>query len=77
MSDAPTFSRDNPDPNEQGEAATGSTAGSIRHVLEFEKPLAVIERQIQELEALQHQKQADYAMESRRLRNKVHHTLLR
>jgi acetyl-CoA carboxylase carboxyl transferase subunit alpha len=37
-------------------------------VLEFEKPLAQIEQQIQELEALQQQKSADYAKELRQLR---------
>lgn len=68
MSEAPTFSRDNPDSSQQGETAKGAAAGSARHVLEFEKPLAVIERQIQELEALQHQKQVDYAKELRQLR---------
>lgn len=39
-----------------------------RHVLEFEKPLAGLERQIQELEALQQSKGADYTKELRHLR---------
>src|SRR5215207_8674609 len=40
----------------------------LRHVLEFEKPLAKLEQQILELEALQHQKQVDYSKELRQLR---------
>jgi acetyl-CoA carboxylase carboxyl transferase subunit alpha len=40
-----------------------------RHVLEFEKPIAQLERQIQQLEALQTQKQVDYSKELRQLRN--------
>jgi acetyl-CoA carboxylase carboxyl transferase subunit alpha len=40
-----------------------------RHVLEFEKPLAHLERQIQQLEAMQAQKQVDYSKELRQLRN--------
>lgn len=40
-----------------------------RHVLEFEKPLARLEAQIHELEALQAQKQADYTKELRHLRS--------
>src|SRR5437016_10169365 len=39
-----------------------------RHVLEFEKPLARLESQIHELEALQAQKQVDYSKELRHLR---------
>src|SRR5215218_6758914 len=39
-----------------------------RHVLEFEKPLARLEGQIHELEALQAQKQVDYTKELRHLR---------
>lgn len=39
-----------------------------RHVLEFEKPLARLEQQIFELEAMQAQKQIDYAKELRQLR---------
>ena len=41
----------------------------LRHVLEFEKPLAKLEGQIQELESLQSQKQLDYTKELRHLRN--------
>ncbi len=39
-----------------------------RHVLEFEKPIAKLEAQIAELEALQVQKQVDYTKELRQLR---------
>jgi len=39
-----------------------------RHVLEFEKPLARLEQQIQELEALQEAKKIDYSAEVRQLR---------
>jgi acetyl-CoA carboxylase carboxyl transferase subunit alpha len=41
---------------------------NLRHVLEFEKPLAKLEAQIAELEALQTQKQVDYTKELRQLR---------
>lgn len=41
---------------------------TLRHVLEFEKPLAKLESQIAELEALQVQKQVDYTKELRQLR---------
>jgi acetyl-CoA carboxylase carboxyl transferase subunit alpha len=40
-----------------------------RHVLEFEKPLARLEGQIHELEALQAQKHVDYTKELRHLRS--------
>ena len=46
----------------------GRTPG-LRHVLEFEKPLSRLEQQIQELEAMQAQKQVDYTKELRQLRN--------
>jgi hypothetical protein len=39
-----------------------------RHVLEFERPLAKLEQQIQELEALQAAKNVDYTKELRQLR---------
>jgi acetyl-CoA carboxylase carboxyl transferase subunit alpha len=39
-----------------------------KHVLEFEKPLARLESQIHELEAMQAQKQVDYTRELRQLR---------
>jgi acetyl-CoA carboxylase carboxyl transferase subunit alpha len=41
---------------------------SLRHVLDFEKPLAKLEQQIHELEALQASKQVDYTKELRQLR---------
>ncbi len=41
----------------------------MRHVLEFEKPLAKLEAQIVELEALQAAKGVDYSKELRQLRN--------
>jgi len=41
----------------------------MRHVLEFEKPLAKLEAQIAELEALQAAKSVDYTRELRQLRN--------
>jgi acetyl-CoA carboxylase carboxyl transferase subunit alpha len=44
-------------------------SGGLRHVLEFEKPVARLEAQIHELEALQAQKQVDYTKELRQLRN--------
>lgn len=79
MSDAPTFSTSstvkNSDSRQEGEAANGMAAVA-RHVLEFEKPLAQLERQIQELEALQQQKQVDYAKELRQLRG-IHTAQLR
>ena len=41
----------------------------MRHVLEFEKPLARLEQQILELEGLQQTKGVDYTKELRQLRN--------
>jgi acetyl-CoA carboxylase carboxyl transferase subunit alpha len=41
---------------------------AARHTLEFEKPLAQLEQQIVELEAMQSQKQVDYSKELRQLR---------
>jgi acetyl-CoA carboxylase carboxyl transferase subunit alpha len=55
-------------------AANGN--GGPRHLLDFEKPLGQLERQIQELESLQHQKQIDYSKELRQLRTN-HTSLLR
>ncbi len=40
----------------------------LRHVLDFEKPLAKFEQQISELEAMQASKQTDYSKELRQLR---------
>ncbi len=47
---------------------TSSKKAVARHVLEFEKPLAQLENQIHELEAMQSQKQVDYTKELRQLR---------
>ncbi len=41
----------------------------LRHLLDFEKPLAQLEQQVQELEALQAAKQIDYSKELRQLRS--------
>ena len=49
--------------------AGNANPSGLRHVLEFEKPLARLEQQIRELEALQQQKQVDYSAELRELRN--------
>jgi acetyl-CoA carboxylase carboxyl transferase subunit alpha len=49
---------------------TNSSKNAVaRHVLEFERPLAQLEQQIHELEALQVQKQVDYSKELRQLRS--------
>ena len=52
-------------------AATVATQGkgSVRHVLDFEKPLAQLEQQVHELEAMQAEKHVDYSKELRQLRN--------
>ncbi len=47
---------------------TPATKTQARHVLEFEKPIAKLEAQIAELEALQVTKQIDYTKELRQLR---------
>jgi acetyl-CoA carboxylase carboxyl transferase subunit alpha len=49
-------------------ASSPGNNSSTRHVLDFEKPLAALERQIQELEAQQAQKHVDYTQELRQLR---------
>jgi acetyl-CoA carboxylase carboxyl transferase subunit alpha len=49
-------------------AGAAPAARHPRHVLEFEKPIARLEQQIHELEALQAQKQVDYSKELRQLR---------
>ncbi len=50
----------------QSPAGNGSVG--LRHVLEFEKPLARFEQQIRDIEALQAQKQTDYSKELRQSR---------
>ena len=68
MSDAPNFAAgDNRKEFGSGQPAD-SARGGTRHVLEFEKPLADVERRIQDFEALQQQKQVDYSKELRQLR---------
>jgi acetyl-CoA carboxylase carboxyl transferase subunit alpha len=57
-----------PRPSTNGHEANGNGKASLRHVLEFEKPLAKLEEQIRDLEALQAQKQVDYSKEIRQLR---------
>jgi acetyl-CoA carboxylase carboxyl transferase subunit alpha len=47
---------------------TSPGQASPRHTLDFEKPLAQLEQQIIELEAMQSEKQIDYAKELRQLR---------
>jgi acetyl-CoA carboxylase carboxyl transferase subunit alpha len=46
----------------------GKPKSSPRHTLDFEKPIAQLEHQIIELEAMQAEKQVDYAKELRQLR---------
>jgi acetyl-CoA carboxylase carboxyl transferase subunit alpha len=55
-----------PSPDNAGRLS--GAAKSPRHVLDFEKPVAQLELQIIELEALQNQKQVDYSRELRQLR---------
>jgi acetyl-CoA carboxylase carboxyl transferase subunit alpha len=52
-----------------GPESSQRSQGSLRHVLEFEKPLAKLEQQIRELEAIEVQKQVDYSRELRQLRS--------
>ena len=58
---------------ELGGTSTGSSGSPakspLRHVLPFEQPLARLEQQVQELEAMQNQKQVDYTKELRQLRS--------
>lgn len=49
--------------------SSSGTRAPARHVLDFEKPLAQLEQQIHELEALQAAKQIDYSKELRQLRS--------
>src|SRR4051812_12917577 len=48
--------------------ASNGPRATLRHVLEFEKPLAKLEQQIHELEAMQVAKGMDYSKEIRQLR---------
>src|SRR5688500_3966057 len=54
--------------NGNGNSHGGAGPRPLRHVLDFEKPLAQLEQQIIELEALQTSKQTDYSRELRQLR---------
>ncbi|MGA3066668.1 MAG: acetyl-CoA carboxylase carboxyltransferase subunit alpha [Tepidisphaeraceae bacterium] len=58
-------------PSESKNGSNGTAAKGPRHLLEFEKPLGKLEGQIQELEALQQQKQIDYSKEIRQLRTNL------
>lgn len=51
------------------ETAYSRPPANLRHVLEFEKPLAKLEQQIAELEAMELHKQVDYSRELRQLRS--------
>ena len=52
-----------------GHNGNGSAPPPPRHVLEFEKPLARLEQEVRELEALQSAKNVDYTTELRELRH--------
>ncbi len=57
-------------PNGKPGGSNGSGGGQgLRHVLEFEKPLARLEQEVRELEAVQSAKGVDYTVELRELRN--------
>src|SRR5437868_6530611 len=64
-----TISRSRPSP--ASGSANGKSNGKTqsRHELEFERPLATLEQQIREIEALQAAKGVDYSKELRQLRN--------
>lgn len=55
-------------PTDNTSKPAAEPSGQIRHVLEFEKPLARLEQQIKELEGLQAAKGVDYTTELRQLR---------
>jgi len=57
-----------PSPPSPGASGNGST-NVLRHVLEFEKPLAKLDQQIKELEALKADKGIDYSTELHQLRS--------
>ena len=63
VSDSPTSP-----PSFQPAPPQHQSPAPLRHVLEFEKPLAQLEQQIRQLEAMQAQKQIDYSKELRQLR---------
>ncbi|MDP9174047.1 MAG: acetyl-CoA carboxylase carboxyltransferase subunit alpha [Planctomycetota bacterium] len=55
-------------PNSSSSTASENSRTPVRHVLEFEKPLAQLDRQILELEARQQTTHVDYSKELRQLR---------
>jgi acetyl-CoA carboxylase carboxyl transferase subunit alpha len=52
----------------QESVSTSAQKSAARHTLDFEKPIAQLEQQILELEAIQAEKQVDYSKELRQLR---------
>lgn len=56
------------DQSDSAVALASRPSTPARHLLDFEKPLAKLEQQIHELEAMQSQKQVDYSRELRQLR---------
>jgi acetyl-CoA carboxylase carboxyl transferase subunit alpha len=57
-----------PPPPSRNGSANGNGRGQLRHVLEFERPLAKIEEQIELLQAEQDVRRVDYSKELRQLR---------
>ena len=53
----------------QDSSSSVNGKASPRHVLDFEKPLAQLEQQVHELEAMQAEKHVDYSKELRQLRS--------
>jgi hypothetical protein len=62
---ANSFSDSNGSGPGNGHGSANGSAKPLRHVLEFERPLAQLEQQIRELEAQQSARQVDYAKELR------------
>src|SRR5688572_4515518 len=68
--DKPIFASIPADKVAAAQAANGGNGKpTLRHVLGFEQPLAKLEQQIHELEAMQAHKQVDYSKELRHLRS--------
>jgi acetyl-CoA carboxylase alpha subunit len=67
MTAAPRRRRTGGEASSDGNGRAGKPV-QLRHVLGFETPLAKLEQQIHELEALQAAKRADYSQELRQLR---------
>src|SRR5688572_11647642 len=68
--DKPIFASTPADKVAAAQAANGGNGKpTLRHVLGFEQPLAKLEQQIHELEAMQAHKQVDYSKELRHLRS--------